>query len=164
MINDDDDDDNPSFQIGCNVHDSHVYKNTEMISERMSLILEQIVMFLSFQIVLSLVSAAVVCAILARTSGLDPSSLTTVPGYLKLLSVSGFSPLTLISVLMPLFVISLVFSALISMPNAVEAFSRRSIKLTGSCYSPAHVVALGCCDSVASIILFYSLHHESTFL
>ena len=43
-----------------------------MISERVSQTLEQFVMFLSFQIVLSLVSAAVVCAILARTSGLDP--------------------------------------------------------------------------------------------
>ena len=46
-------------------------KNTEIISESMNLILEQIVMLLSFQIVLSLANAAVVCAILARTVDIE---------------------------------------------------------------------------------------------
>ena len=50
------------------------------------------------------------------------------PRYLKLVTVSSFCPFTLISVLVPLvlFVISVVFSALVSMPYAVEALRRRS--------------------------------------
>ena len=73
---------------------------------------------LSFQTGFSLVSAAVVCAILESISGLQPLLVITEPRYLKLVTVSSFCPFTLISVLMPLvlFVISLVFSALISMP------------------------------------------------
>ena len=79
--------------------------------------------FLSFQVVF-FASAAVVWAILTRISGLDPSSAMIAPRYLNLLTQSSFSPLTLKSVLMPLvlLVISLVFSALICMPKAVEVF------------------------------------------
>ena len=73
---------------------------------------------LSIQTGFSLVNAAVVCAILDRISGLEPSSVITEPRYLKLVAVSSLCPFTLIYVLMPLilFVISLVFTALISLP------------------------------------------------
>ena len=57
------------------VHVSHAYKNMDMAWERISLILELMAMFLSFQMTFSLVTAAVVWEILDSTSGLDPSSL-----------------------------------------------------------------------------------------
>ena len=71
---------------------------------------------LSFQTGFNLVDAAVVCAILESTSGLEPSSVMTEPRYFELVAVSSLCPFTLISVLMPLvlFVISIVFLALIS--------------------------------------------------
>ena len=37
------------------------------------------------------------CAIIERTSGLEPSSETTAPRYLKLVTVANFCPFTLIS-------------------------------------------------------------------
>ena len=105
-----------------NVQDSQAYRNMDMTRERISLIFELSAIFLSFQMVLSLASAAVAWAILARISGLDPSSVMIAPRYLNHLTQSSFSPLTLMSVLKPmvLLVISLVFSALICMPKAVE--------------------------------------------
>ena len=69
--------------------------------ERISLIFELTVMFLSFHKGFNLVSAAVVCAILASISGLEPSSVVIDPMYLKLVTVSSLCPLTLTSVLMP---------------------------------------------------------------
>ena len=74
----------------------------------------------------SLVTAAVVWAILEITSGLDPSSDTIAPRHLKLQTVSSFLMSMVMTVLMPLvlFVINMVFSALIFMPYAVEASSR----------------------------------------
>ena len=100
------------------VHDSQAYRKTDVTRERISRILELREILLSIQTGFSLVSAAVVCAILGSISGLEPSSVISEPRYLKLVTVSSYCPLTLISVLMPLvlFVISLVFSALISMP------------------------------------------------
>ena len=56
------------------VHVSHSYKNMDMARERISLILELMVMFLSCQMTFSLVTTAVVWAILDSTSRLDPSS------------------------------------------------------------------------------------------
>ena len=50
------------------VHVSHAYKSMDMARERISLILELTVMFLSFQMSFSLVTAAVVWAILDSTS------------------------------------------------------------------------------------------------
>ena len=75
-------------------------------------------MFLSFHIGFGLVSVAVVWAILEMISGVDPSSVTTEPRYLKLDTVSNLCPLTLIFLLMPLMllIISLVFSTIISIP------------------------------------------------
>ena len=57
-----------------NVQDLQAYRNMDMTRERISLIFELSAIFLSFQMVLSLASAAVAWAILARISGLDPSS------------------------------------------------------------------------------------------
>ena len=98
--------------------DSQAYRNMDMSREHISLIIELSAIFLSFQMVLSLASAAVDWAILARSSGLDPSLAMIAPRYMNLLTKSSFSPLTLMSVLKPLvlLVISLVFSALICMP------------------------------------------------
>ena len=100
------------------VHDSQAYRKMDVTRERISRILELREVLLSIQIGFSLVNAAVACAILESISLLEPSSVTTEPRYLKLVTVSSYCPFTLISVLMPLvlFVISLVFSALISMP------------------------------------------------
>ena len=100
------------------VHDSQVYRKMDVTREHISHILELREILLSFQTGFNFVNAAVVCAFLEITSGLDPSSVIIESRYLKLVTVSGFCPLTLISVMMPLvsFVMSLVFSALISMP------------------------------------------------
>ena len=122
-----------------NVQDSQAYRNMDMTRERISLIFELSAIFLSFQMVLSLASAAVAWAILARISGLDPSSVMIAPRYLNRLTQSSFSPLTLMSVLKPLvlLVISLVFSALICMPKAVEVLSMRSTNSARSSSLPA---------------------------
>ena len=100
------------------VHVSEAYIKMDMTRERISLIFELTLMFLSFHQGFNLVSAAVVRAILASISSLESSSVIIDPKYLKRFSVSSLCPLTLTSVLMPcvLFVISLVFSAFISMP------------------------------------------------
>ena len=118
----------------------------DMTRERISLIFELTVMFLSFHKGFNLVSAVVVCAILASISGLEPSSVIIDPKYLKLVTVSSLYPLTLTTVLMPcvLFVISLVFSELISMPYDVDVFSRRSTKLASSCLSPGLLLSRRC--------------------
>ena len=100
------------------VHDSQAYRKMDVTRERISRILELREILLSIQIGFSFVNAPVACAILQSNSGLEPSSVTTEPRYLKLVTVSSLCPFILISVLMPLvlFVISLVFSALISLP------------------------------------------------
>ena len=69
------------------VHVSHAYKNMDMTRECISLILEPMAMFLSFQMTFSLVRAVVVRAILKSTSGFDPSSDTIGPRHLKLWTV-----------------------------------------------------------------------------
>ena len=84
------------------VHVSHAYKNMGMARERISLILELMAMFLSFQMTFSLVTAPVVLTVLKSTSGLDPSSDTIAPRYLKLRTVSSFLLSMVMSVLMPL--------------------------------------------------------------
>ena len=119
------------------VHVPHACKNMDMAREPVSLILELMAMFLSFQMTFSLVTSAVVWAILESTSGLDPSSDTIAPRYLKLWTVYTF--LLSMVMLMPLvlFVINWVFFALICMPYAVEASSRRFTNLTSSCSCPA---------------------------
>ena len=120
------------------VHDSQAYRKMDVTRERISCILELREILLSFQTGFNLVNAAVVCAILESISGLEPSSVITEPRYLKLVTVSSFSQFIWISVLMllVLFVISFVFSALISMPYAMEALSGRSANFA-SFSSPA---------------------------
>ena len=98
-----------------NVQVSQAYNCTERTWESISLMFELREICLLFQMVFSLVSAAVVCAILDGTSGgLETWSVMTVPSYLyfKLSTLSSFSPLILISMLMPfvLLVISLVLN------------------------------------------------------
>ena len=93
------------------VHVSHAYKNMDMARERISLILEPMAIFLSFQMTFSLVTAAVVLAVLESTSGLDPLSDTIAPRYLKLWTVSSFLLSIVMLVLKPLvlFVVNRVF-------------------------------------------------------
>ena len=79
------------------VHDSQAYRNIEMTRERISFMFDPRDMLLSLQMGFSFVRAAVACAILERTSGLEPSSETTVPSYLKLVTVPSFCPFTSIS-------------------------------------------------------------------
>ena len=83
-------------------------------------------MFLSLQMTFSLVTAAVVWAVLESYFRLGSSSDTIAPRYLKLRTVSSFLLYMVMSVLMPLvlFVINWVFSALVCMLYAVEASSR----------------------------------------
>ena len=77
------------------VHNSHAYRTKDVTSERISRIVELSEMLLSFKTDFNFVNAAVVCAILESTSGLEPSSDTTEPRYLKLVTVSSFCPFTL---------------------------------------------------------------------
>ena len=70
---------------------------------------------------------------------MEPSSETTAPRYLKLVTVPNFCPFTCIFLWMPfaLFVISLVFSALISILYLVQVLSRLSTRASSSCSSSA---------------------------
>ena len=97
-------------------------------------------MLVSLQVGFSFVRAAVACASLERTSGLEPSNKATAPRYLKLVTVPNFC-------LLPVslsgchwhsrFVISLVFSALLSILYFVQVLSRLSIRASSSCSSSA---------------------------
>ena len=127
----------PSFNV-C-IHVLHAYKNMDVAKERISLTLELMAMFLSFQMTYSLVTAAVVWAIVeyfrlgSFISSYSSQVFKAMDG-LQFLVVYGN-----VSLLMPLvsFVIKWVFSALICMPYAVEASSRRFTNLTSSCSCPA---------------------------
>ena len=66
----------------------------DLTRECISRILELREILLSIQTGFSLVNAAVVCAILENISGMEPSSDTTEPMYLKLVTVSSFSLFT----------------------------------------------------------------------
>ena len=91
------------------VHDSQAYTKMVVTRDRVHqwcLGTETVrEILLSFQTGFSLISAAVVCAILESVSGLEPSSVMTEPRYLKVVAVSSFCLFTLISVLMPLVVV-----------------------------------------------------------
>ena len=122
--------------------ESMIHRHTEiwkLLRERISFTFDPRDMLLSVQIGFSFVRAAVACAILERTSGLEPSSDTTVPRYLKLVTVPNFCPFTFISLWIPLalFVISLVFSALISFLYLVQVLLRLSTRASSSCSSSA---------------------------
>ena len=79
------------------VHDSQAYRNMEMTRERISFTFDPNDLLFSLQMGFSFVRAAVACAILERTSGLESSSETTAPRYLKLVTVPNFCPFTFIS-------------------------------------------------------------------
>ena len=68
------------------VYDPQAYRNMEMTREHISFTFDPRDMLLSLQIGFNFVRAAVACAILKRTSGLEPSSETTAVRYLKLLA------------------------------------------------------------------------------
>ena len=79
-------------------------------NERISLILELMEMFLSFQIGPNFVREAMVWAILAKISGLDPFFDTIAPRCFNLSTYSSLCPLTDTSdVVFLLFVINFVF-------------------------------------------------------
>ena len=66
----------------------------EMTRERISFTFDPRDILLSLQMGFSFVRAAVACAILERTSGLEPSSETTAPRYLKIVTVPNTCPFT----------------------------------------------------------------------
>ena len=72
------------------VRDSQAYRKMDVTMEPISCILELREILLSFQTGFNLANAAVVCAVLESTSGLEPSSVITEPRYLKLVTVSSF--------------------------------------------------------------------------
>ena len=84
-----------SFLSLC--HDSQAYRNMEMTRERISFTFDPRDMLLSLRMGVSFVRAGVACAILKRTSGLEPSFETTAPRYLKLVTMPNFCPFTFIS-------------------------------------------------------------------
>ena len=96
-----------------------------MTRERISFTLDPRDTLLSLQMGFSFVRAALACAVLEGISGLEPSSETTAPSYLKLVTVSNFCPFTFISLWMPLalYVICLVSSVLISILYLVQVLS-----------------------------------------
>ena len=71
------------------VHDSQAYRKMDVTRDHISRILEIREILLSFQTGFNLVHAAVICAMLESTSGLEPSSVEIEPRYLKLVTVSG---------------------------------------------------------------------------
>ena len=100
-------------------------------------------MLISLQMGFGFVRVAVACAILERISGLEPSSETTAPRYLKLVTVPSFCPFSFISLWVPLalFVISLVFTALISFLYLVQVLSKLSARAS-SFYSTSARVSM----------------------
>ena len=65
------------------VHDSQAYRKIDVTRERISRILELREILLPFQPGFNLVNAAVVCAMLESTLGLEPAPVITEPRYLK---------------------------------------------------------------------------------
>ena len=80
------------WSFAVRVHDSQAYRKREPISHT----LELRGILLSIQTGFNLVDATVVCAILERISGLEPSLVITEPRCMKLVTVSSFCPFTLI--------------------------------------------------------------------
>ena len=125
-------------------------------------------MLLSLQMGVSFVRAAVACAILERTSGLEPSTETTALRYLKLVTVPNFCPSTFISLWMSLalFVISLVFSGLISILYLVQVLLRLSTRASSSCSSSARASMSSQIGNISAayanlpIMLFQGIRHD----
>ena len=81
------------------VHDLQAYRKMDVTRERISCILELREILSSIQTGFSLVDAAVVCAILGRISGFEPSSVITERRHLKLVIVLSLCLFTLSFVL-----------------------------------------------------------------
>ena len=64
------------------IHDLQAYRKMNVTREHISRFFELREILLSFQTGFNLVNAAVVCDILESISGLEPSSVITVPMYL----------------------------------------------------------------------------------
>ena len=92
----------------------------EMTRERISFTFDPRDMLLSLQMGFSFVRAAVACSILERTSGLEPSSETTAPRYLKHVTVPNFCPFTFISLWMPLALDVVLFKCFSVCGNAMK--------------------------------------------
>ena len=109
------------------------------MSVRTSLTLEASEMFLSLHMIISLERAAVVWAILGKTSGFDPSLEMIAPRYLKFFTSSSLWPFILISLWKPfgLFFITFVLSRPISILYLVVVVSRRSTRTPASSSSSA---------------------------
>ena len=120
---------------------SMIHRHTEIWkwqgSASASPLIQEICCYL--QMGFSFIRAAVARAVLERTSGLEPSSETTAPRYLKLVTEPNFCPFTFICLWMPLalFIISLVFSALISILYLVQVLPRLSTRASSSRSSSA---------------------------
>ena len=140
----------------------------EMTRERISFTFDPRDMLLSLQMGFSFVRAAVACAILERTSGLEPSSETTAPRYLKLVTVPNFCPFTFISLWMPLalFVISLVFSALISILYLVrrdfllELLAPALPQLEHLCHRQTQIGNISAAYANLPIMFFQGIRHD----
>ena len=117
---------------------------------------------LSLQMGFNFVRAVMACAIIERTSGLELSSETTTPRYLKLVTVPSFCPFTFISLWMPfaLFVNSSVFSALIFILYVVQVLSRYSTRTSSSCLSSARA-SMSSANGRFVILLAYMLTFPS---
>ena len=131
----------------------------EMTRERTSFTFDPRDMLLSLEMGFSFVRAAVACAILERTSGLEPSSETTAPRYLKLVTVPNFCHFIFISLSLALFVISLGFSALISILYLVQVLSRLSTRAFSSCSSSARA-SISAAYANLPIIFFQGIRHD----
>ena len=95
-------------------------------------------MFLSLQIGFSFVNAAVACAVLERTSGLEPSSETIALSTWSLYGIQILPfYLNLLRMPLALSVISLVFSALIAILYIVQVLSKLSTRAFNFCSSSA---------------------------
>ena len=105
----------PAFFSHALLSRSMIHRHTELWkpqSEHINFTFDLRDMSLSLQMGFSFVRAAVACAILERISGLEPSSETTAPRYLKLVSVPNLCPFTFISLWMPFHCLSSIWSFL----------------------------------------------------
>ena len=84
------------FNSTVKVQESQAYRNMEVTREGISITFDPRDM-LSVQTGFGFVRAAVAWVIVVGTSGFEPSSETTAPRYLKLITVPSFCPFTLIS-------------------------------------------------------------------
>ena len=131
------------------VHDLQAYRKMDVTRERISRIVELRETLRSFQTGFSLVNAAVVCAILESTSGLEPSSDTTEPRHSKLVTVSSFCPFTWISAL-------IYFGLSVNdIAKATPTFKERTLDSSG--YLKLVTVSSLCPFTWISVLIYFDL-------